>query len=128
DAVDDLLGGAAALVVEHLPPDQLDRLGHAVGLAADGAGDVGSVAVPVGAVPAGGVVPDRGAPLELGVAGVDAGVQDVRGHPGAGAGRGVGPVQRQRRLVQPVQAPGADVLGVPVLHLDAEALRDVLDL
>ena len=60
---DDAGVGAGAGAVEHLDRDQGDALGHAVGGAADGAGDVGAVAVAVGVVAiAGGV----GAPRSRG--------------------------------------------------------------
>ena len=52
DAGDDAGGGAAAGAVEHADGDELHALGDAVGRAADGAGDVGAVAVAVvGGVP-----------------------------------------------------------------------------
>ncbi len=80
-----------------------------MGAARDRAGDVGAVTV---AVLGGVVVVDRvvavgGAAAEVAVGDADAGVDDVRRHTLPGRVRvGVGAVQREVPLVDPVQAPG----------------------
>ncbi len=86
EAVDDDRGRAAR-ALEHLHGDDGRLLGHAVRLAGDRAGHVGAVADRVGGAAADGVVPERGAALELAVRVQDAGVDDVG--VGALAGGGV---------------------------------------
>lgn len=85
DARDDARVGAGALGVQHLDGIQLGGLGDAVGRAADGAGDVGAVAVAVRVGPVGVVLQPGGAAAKLGVRRVDASVNDIRARAGSGA-------------------------------------------
>src|SRR5690606_23045272 len=112
DACDDLGGGAGARVVQHPHADDLGLLGHAVGAARDGAGDVGAVAVAVlgGVVVVDGVVAVGGTAAEVAVRDAHSGVDDVRRDALTGRIRvGVRVVERQVLLVDPVQAPGGRV-------------------
>ena len=109
EAGDGLRDGSRAVSTKHLHAEELNLLGHTVGLAANGAGDVGAVAVVVvvGAVDK--VLEHGGAALEVGVASEDTGVQDVGAH--SGASRGIVDVARRKRgrvdLVRDArQAPG----------------------
>lgn len=103
--------GTRAAGVEDLDGKQLGLLGNAVGLGADGAGNVGAVALAVGGVLVGEVLEPGGAALELGVVDVNAGVDDVGASALAGrlvvgvggtAGLGAGDTG---------QAPGSILLG-----------------
>jgi hypothetical protein len=113
------------LAVEHPHRDQLDVLGHAVGGAADRAGDVRAVALAVVGVR---VVVDEvpathGPAAELPVRDADAAVEDVRGDVGR-RGRGVRLRQRKAALVDAVQSPGRRGL---VGARDGRVLLDVRD-
>ncbi len=59
--------------------------------------------------------------VELGVGGVHPGVQHVDRHPGAGGRGGVAAVQRERALVDPVQAPVGRVGWAPSVRSDQRA-------
>src|SRR5690606_39118988 len=107
DAVDDARVGAVAGAVEDADADEGDLLGDAVFGAADGACDVGAVAVAVLGVRVAvdEVVSGADAAGELAVGGADAGVHDVGGDAGAVAEVFVGVVEGQVGLVDAVQAP-----------------------
>ena len=93
----------------------MDRhaFGHAVGGAADGAGDMGAVTVAVGGVAAAGdgIVTAAHAAAELAVGQQYAGVDDVGMHACSGSVVGVGGVEGQIALVDTVEAPGRAGLG-----------------
>lgn len=78
---DDTGGSARSVGVEDLDGEELSLLGDTVGLGADGAGNVGAVAITVSVVIVGEVLEPLGAALEFGVLGVNTGVDNV----GAGA-------------------------------------------
>src|SRR5690606_17716288 len=112
DAVDDARVGAVAGAVEDADADEGDLLGDAVFGAADGACDVGAVAVAVLGVRVAvdEVVSGADAAGELAVGGADAGVHDVGGDAGAVAEVFVGVVEGQVGLVDAVQAPRGRVV------------------
>ncbi len=125
DARDDLLGGAGPVVVEHTDGDDLGLLGHPVGGARDGPGDVRAVAVAVvGAlVVVHRVEAVRGPAAEVLVADPYAGVDDVgRDAFAPRVGVRVLLVRRRLRLVDAVEAPRR---GVVLGGVDGELL--VLD-
>src|SRR3954451_23152931 len=85
---------------------QRDAFGHTVGRAADRARHVGAVPVAVvGTAAVDGVVAGHRPAAEVRVVQPDAGVDDVGLHSGAGCGVAVGVAERQRPLVDAVQAP-----------------------
>ena len=79
DARDDVVGGAAAVLVEHADREDLRALGDAVTAPGDDAGDARAVAVGVGGVGAGGqkVLARRHAALKVRVLRVDTAVDHV---------------------------------------------------
>lgn len=108
--------------VEDLDVDEGGLLCDAVGFAGEGAGDVGTVAgavvVSVGGAGGGvceGVDAEADAALELGVGGADAGVDDIGGRSGTGAGVVEVGIRRgalDTVLVRKIgQAPNAILLG-----------------
>ena len=117
DAGDDRGRRPLATAVEDANGDQAHALGHPVGRAADGARHVGAVAVAIGGLSTvDGVEPADGATAELVVAQPDPGVDDVGGHTVAGGGVVVVAVERQRRLVEAVEAPGGLTLDAVGVH------------
>ena len=108
DARNHASGGTRAGAVEHADRHQRHALGDSIGRATNGAGDVRAMTVAVGGVT---VVVDlviarAYATGELRVGHKHAGVDDVGGYTTACARRGEVSVQRQRTLVDAIQAPG----------------------
>ena len=83
-----------------------DRLGDAVGRAADGAGDVRAVSVAVVDAAADEVGAEADATGELVVGDVETGVDHVGVHAGTGGVVGVPGVERQQAAIDAIQAPG----------------------
>ncbi|CAB4813943.1 unannotated protein [freshwater metagenome] len=116
--------GALTRAVTDLHRDDRHFLGHAVRGATQRAGDMGAVTVAIrgeGAVAEIMVRGARHAAGELGVCHPQTGVDHIRGDPRAGGRIGVARVERQRPLVEAIEAPrrgtrltrrgGEDVVG-----------------
>lgn len=77
DTGDDTAVGAGTTVVEDLDGEELGLLGDTEGQTADGAGNVGTVALAIGIAVISKVLEPLGAALELGVLNVNASVDDI---------------------------------------------------
>jgi hypothetical protein len=90
--------GAGGLALEDLDGQKVGSLGHSVGRAANGTGNVRSMADAVNVFAASSVVRQRCAAAELDMSGIDASVDDV----GIGAGASAGVIDVIGTILSPV--------------------------
>ena len=103
--------GTGTGAIEHLDRDQVDLLGHAIGVATDDAGDMGAVTVAIRVLIIDLIGAPGGTAGEVDVGGADAGIDDVDVHPRRRVDRGEALIEGQGALVDPIQSPGRLGLG-----------------